>query len=357
MSKGIRILAVLCVPSMDLCGQGLYSGGVGDGYAANGFAQIISTAGVFNGGNGDGYATAGTAQPISTTGPFAGGAGDGYARQGFAQPISSPGIFNGGSGDGYARNSAVNVHASVQAMALLEGPWNTGTQLMNDNLRVAGLIPLVEPYTALGYPQAGGGGGELTSLTTISNVGAIDWVRAELRDGSDPSVLIAVRHALLQPSGYLIDPFTGDDFIQFDALPGNYYLAIRHRNHLGVMTGVPVLLSSGPAVQLSFTTTASSTYGTEAEQSVGNFKCLWPGNAKWTNGTQQIKYVGANNDRDVVLTRVGGATPTGIAAGYLIEDINLDGVVKYTGTSNDRDIILQTIGGTTPNAVRLEQVP
>ncbi len=354
MSKGIRILAVLCVPSMDLCGQGLYSGGVGDGYAANGFAQIISTAGVFNGGNGDGYATAGTAQPISTTGPFAGGAGDGYARQGFAQPISSPGIFNGGSGDGYARNSAVNVHASVQAMALLEGPWNTGTQLMNDNLRVAGLIPLVEPYTALGYPQAGGGGGELTSLTTISNVGAIDWVRAELRDGSDPSVLIAVRHALLQPSGYLIDPFTGDDFIQFDALPGNYYLAIRHRNHLGVMTATPLTLTAA-AAEVNFTSPSTATFGTNARKTVGAVQVLWAGDV---TGNHQLKYTGSGNDRDPILVKVGSTAPNSIVAGqYVREDVNMDAVVKYTGSANDRDPILVNVGSTTPNSTRTEQVP
>jgi len=40
-----------------------------------------------------------------------------------------------------------------------------------------------------------------------------------------------------------------------------------------------------------------------------------------------------------------------------LEDVNLDGVVKYTGAANDRDVVLSTIGGTTPTAVRLEQVP
>lgn len=212
---------------------------------------------------------------------------------------------------------------------------------------------MTEPYTSMGYSFVGGGGETITGTPGTSTV---DWVVVELRNANQPSTVVLSKAALLTKFGRIVAANTQDRIV-LNVPTGYYHVAVRHRNHLGVMTGVPVLLSSGPAVQLSFTTTASSTYGTEAEQSVGNFKCLWPGNAKWTNGTQQIKYVGANNDRDVVLTRVGGATPTGIAAGYLIEDINLDGVVKYTGTSNDRDIILQTIGGTTPNAVRLEQVP
>lgn len=38
-------------------------------------------------------------------------------------------------------------------------------------------------------------------------------------------------------------------------------------------------------------------------------------------------------------------------------DVNLDGTVKYIGANNDRDIILQTIGSTVPTAVRAGQLP
>lgn len=71
-----------------------------------------------------------------------------------------------------------------------------------------------------------------------------------------------------------------------------------------------------------------------------------------------MKYTGTNNDRDAILTAIGGSVPTNTLSGqYLQEDLNLDGVVKYTGPSNDRDLILQTIGGRVPTAVRVEQVP
>jgi hypothetical protein len=82
---------------------------------------------------------------------------------------------------------------------------------------------------------------------------------------------------------------------------------------------------------------------------------LWPGDATFDG---QVKYTGTGNDRDVVLTAVGGSTPTNVANNvYRGADVNMDGVVKYVGLNNDRDIILQTIGGTVPTAVRLEQVP
>ena len=332
----------------------IFQGGISDGYDRNGMSQSVSTAGIFSGGDGDGYVLNGFSQPVSTAALFAGGQGDGYARTGFAQVFSTVGIFNGGIGDGYNRNSGVSVRASVQALALLEGPWNTGTQQMNDNLRAAGLIPLVEPYTGLGYPQAGGGGGESTTLATISSVGAIDWVRAELRDGSNPALLVAVRHALVQPNGYLIDPVTGDDFIQFNALPGNYYLVVRHRNHLGVMTSGPIALSAS-AAEIDFTSSSTATFGTSARKTIGAVQVLWAGDV---TGNHQLKYTGSGNDRDPILVNVGSTTPNSIVTGqYVREDVNMDAAVKYAGSANDRDPILVNVGSTTPNNTRTEQVP
>ncbi|MBK8339034.1 MAG: hypothetical protein IPK99_03030 [Flavobacteriales bacterium] len=63
--------------------------------------------------------------------------------------------------------------------AFLEGPYVTGTGLMNDALRTSGLIPAGEPYTALGFPQAGGGGGEQVVPGVFDVTGAnaiVDWV-------------------------------------------------------------------------------------------------------------------------------------------------------------------------------------
>ena len=332
----------------------IFQGGFGDGYDRKGMSQPISTTGIFSGGNGDGYVLGGFSQTVSTAGVFAGGQGDGYARTAFAQVFSTAGIFSGGIGDGYNRNSGVSVRTSVQALALLEGPWNTGNQAMNDNLRTAGLVPLVEPYTAMGYPPAGGGGGESTTLATISNVGAIDWVRAELRDGSDPASLLAVRHALVQPNGYLIDPATGDDFIQFNVLPGDYYLVVRHRNHLGVMTAVPIALSAS-AAEVDFTSAATATFGTNARKTIGTVQVLWAGDV---TGNHQIKYTGSANDRDPILVSVGSTTPNNIlTAQYSTRDVNMDGIVKYTGSQNDRDPLLVNVGSTTPNNPRTEQVP
>ena len=81
---------------------------------------------------------------------------------------------------------------------------------------------------------------------------------------------------------------------------------------------------------------------------------LWAGNSVDDN---QLKFTGANNDRDAMLTILGGALPTATLPGYHLEDANMDGFVRYTGSANDRDLLLLNLGGASPNAVRVEQLP
>ena len=87
---------------------------------------------------------------------------------------------------------------------------------------------------------------------------------------------------------------------------------------------------------------------------MGGVRCLWAGDAS-RDGV--LRYTGTGNDRDLVLTRIGGSVPTLTAIGYHPEDVNMDGVVKYTGSANDRDPILVNIGGTLPTATRTALLP
>ncbi len=70
-----------------------------------------------------------------------------------------------------------------------------------------------------------------------------------------------------------------------------------------------------------------------------------------------IKYVGANNDRDMILVAVGGSSPTSTTMVYLQSDLDMNGVARYTGSGNDRDIILFNIGGVVATQTRVKQTP
>lgn len=250
----------------------------------------------------------------------------------------------------------VDCPPSLKIRMALDGPYEASTGMMGDNLRAMAALPLQEPYTALGYTQAGGGGGETTTQAIMNVTGknaVVDWVLVELRSKANSSVLIATQCALLQRDG---DVVAADGYTKlvFNVPADMYYLAVRHRNHLGIMTGTQVVMGKTPA-SVDFTDPNFWVNGTEPRKAFGNGKMgMWAGNSVDDN---QLKFTGANNDRDAMLTILGGALPTATLPGYHLEDANMDGFVRYTGSANDRDLLLLNLGGASPNAVRVEQLP
>jgi hypothetical protein len=242
----------------------------------------------------------------------------------------------------------------VKLQALLDGPYDANAQLMRDDLRVAGLIPVNEPHTALGFTQVGSGASACNAsvFTTTGTNAIVDWVLLELRDPNAPAQVLATRNALIQRDGDVVE-MDGLSAVSFSVSAGNYFVALRHRNHLGVMRSTGSNLSSAiTSVDLRSGTT--SVYGTNARKVSGNNYLLWGGN---TLRDGALKYTGSGNDRDPVLVRVGGNIPTNTVNGYWPEDVTMDGVVKYTGANNDRDPILVNVGGTVPTNTRAEQLP
>ncbi len=246
------------------------------------------------------------------------------------------------------------VRLRLNARAFLQGPFNSGSGSMDDGLRNGGYLPLTEPYSALGFVQHGSGG-EHTSAAVLSVAGddaVVDWVFLELRDAADNTAVVATRNALMQRDGDVVET-DGVSAVSFSAPPAAYFLCVKHRNHLAVLTAATIPLSTSTTA-IDLTDGSTSTYGTGAQRVVGATRMSWSGDV---NGDAAVKYTGSGNDRDPQLLTVGGTTPNKVVAGYGTTDVNLDGYTKYTGPANDRDLILQNVGGTTPNNVRPAQLP
>lgn len=251
--------------------------------------------------------------------------------------------------------SGTSFSVRVAPKVFLDGPFDATTNLMSDALRTAGSIPSTEPFTGIGYIHTGGGGGEARYpgvLNVTGNNAIVDWVVVELRNNSTPSTIMATRSALLQRDGDVVD-VDGVSAVGFNVAAGTYKVAVRHRNHLGVMTLSGLAMTSNP-IAVDLTTATTAVYGTNARRSNGTKLTLWPGDAL-RDGT--VKYTGTSNDRDPIIVAIGGNSPNNTVTGYRSEDVNLDGVVKYTGLGNDRDVILQAIGGTTPTNTIQQQLP
>lgn len=236
----------------------------------------------------------------------------------------------------------------------LEGPYDVSTGLMRDDLRTAGLLPLAQPYSTI-YAHVGEGGTETIQpsvLSTTGNDAIVDWIFIELRDKSNPSTVLDTRAALLQRDGDVVD-IDGVSPVRIVAPIGTYHVAVRHRNHLGAMTNSPILLHRAMNV-IDLRDPLTATWGSEATKQSGNIMMMWSGNTVTDNS---LKYVGLQNDRDPILTTIGGTTPNNTVPGYHRDDTNMDGVIRYVGTGNDRDPILANIGSISPNNTRAEQLP
>uniref|UniRef100_UPI000476519A hypothetical protein n=1 Tax=Lewinella cohaerens TaxID=70995 RepID=UPI000476519A len=245
----------------------------------------------------------------------------------------------------------------LNVKVLLQGALiGTSDGLMRDDLRTQNRIPLLEPYTATGaarFTHFGNGGGETTTVGVL-NTGAgtadaiVDWVFLEIRDAADSTVILETLSALVQRDGDVVDAVTGVA-PEILGLPTSFYVSVKHRNHLGVMTAAPLTVDVNLEVLIDFTSAADADVynttgydGVEMAGSVGE-KSLWAGNA---NLDGKVKYDGGFNDRQTIFAQVitfPGNTDDELnynnAFGYFSGDINMDGKVKYDGGGNDRVII------------------
>ena len=240
----------------------------------------------------------------------------------------------------------------VAAKVFLDGAYRTANGLMVDSLRKLNLLPLTEPYSAMGRTITGPTTTTAPVLVVTGNNAPVDWVLVELRSTANPATVLESRVGLVQRDGDVVAP-DGTSPLGFCQDAGNYRVAVRHRNHLACMTGANIALS-GTSTAIDFTQTALLTYGTNARKSNSGVMALWSGNV---DPNTELKYTGSFNDRDPILTAIGGSVPTLTATGYLFSDVNMDGTVKYVGAENDRDPILSNIGGSIPTVVMTEQLP
>lgn len=338
----------------------IYGGGPGRGDHAAVAVMPTITSSVFLGGQGRGDAASRQTPPSLPTRIFTGGQGRGDISASHNVPVGPSGIYKGGAG----RGDHMSVHVlparvQVSLRAFLAGPFDPSSGLMYDSLRAKGLVPLEEPYTAMGYALPHGGGESIPANTLADQGGQgtgkriVDWVVVELRDSIYPADVMSTRCALLQRDGDVVE-LDGESPVVLEATPSSYYIAMRHRNHLGVMSSVPFALGAS-AITVDLTLSPVSAHGIGPLVAIDSTWALWPGDVT-SNGT--VKYTGAANDRDPILTTIGGTVPTAVVHNtYATSDVNMDGRVKYTGQGNDRDIILQVIGGSVPTNVRNEQIP
>lgn len=248
----------------------------------------------------------------------------------------------------YGNAVACQEFVTVSPRVFLQGAYEETTELMRDDLRQLGLIPEIEPYQELNIEENGifpfnpvpAPLNETVLPNVLTNTGPdaiVDWVFIEMRNSLNETEILATRSALVQRDGDVVD-VDGYSPVRFSMLTsGEYFVAIRHRNHLGAMTANPVVLNS-PGVVVDFTNPSTELYGVHPMGEVNNIRMLWVGNA---NANGNLIYAGADNDLTQVFLEVL-EDPVNevmelahISNGYLQGDLNMDGKAIYQGPEND----------------------
>jgi hypothetical protein len=136
---------------------------------------------------------------------------------------------------------------------------------MATSLNSAEMIPVHHPYNDTldiwNY----------TGSERIYNLSAdiVDWVLVELRTGTAANTTVGKRAAFLKSDGSIVD-LDGTSQVKFNGIvPGSYYIVVRHRNHLPIMSANPVNLGFTSSSLYDFSTLQTQAYGTEPMADLG----------------------------------------------------------------------------------------
>ena len=272
MKQAILIITTLFWGS--LVGQSIYKSSIdsGGGSATNGNIQVIYTIGEVN------------------------------VREASAGNIVlSEGFISG----------ALQIH--IDSKLFLEGPYDSGSSaLMFDYLRSSDLIPLDTPYID-------GKSINPTVLTVTGNDAIVDWVWVELRDQGDYTNIVEATSALLQKDGDIVD-VDGVSGLTFSSPANSYYVAIAHRNHLGIITDNPINLATTSTLDLT-NNIALINGGLNAISNMGDgYYALTAGDY---DGNGQVQ----NTDLTGILPLIGTAS-------YSPADLDMNGQTQNTDINN-----------------------
>jgi hypothetical protein len=237
--------------------------------------------------------------------------------------------------------------ASVKTF--LQGAY-LGGGLMRDQLRSnsgdytpggapgAPLVPLSDPYRTAAYstafPHVSNATPETIASSVLNNTAnagdnIVDWVYVELRTNANPSTVLQTRAALIQRDGDIVD-IDGVSQVYFKNVEdGNYNIAIRHRNHLGVRTATaPALSLSQPVTMVNLSGSAAANFNSFAATLGGGLFGMFGGNANSNNNTRITGADATASDFEFLKADLGGVA---IKAGYLASDVNMNRNSRVSG--------------------------
>jgi hypothetical protein len=274
---------------------------------------------------------------------FTGGSGGGQTGLKIYQSGPNCGMFAGGIGGGQTAliiwQGGPFCAPKVSTKIFLQGSFNSGTGLMNTTLNSKGLLPTAQPYNTPGYNYTGKETVAPGFFTTHTDI--VDWVLLELRDSTNPTTVVAQHAALVKSDGTVVDTNgVAPVAIANIKAGGRYYVAVRHRNHLGIRTPYSQTLSASTPFVYDFTFDQLQAYNSSAITTNKAMKDLGPSKfGLWMGNIipdDQVSKSGPSSTNDMLKLQsyLSGGD---ILNKYHPGDVNLDGSAKKLGLSSQND--------------------
>jgi len=190
----------------------------------------------------------------------------------------------------------------------LQGSYQADKDSMTTNLKDGGYIPLTSPYS------------EAPRTVSSIPVAVTDWILIQLRSAYNGAA-VSQQSFFLKADGSIVEPDGATSYIGLaNVAGGSYYLVLRHRNHLAVMSSAAQTLTAESASLYDFSMGTEQYYGADAELLESGVYGMYTGDTD-ASGTVDANDRSATwNDRN--------------NNGYYSSDCDLSGTVD----ANDRSV-------------------
>ncbi|MCL4120526.1 UNVERIFIED_CONTAM: hypothetical protein GTU68_029054 [Idotea baltica] len=242
---------------------------------------------------------------------------NGFAKRGLGENAADGGNGLGGETEDFnvPASACTTTGGAFYVKVFLEGAYEPSLVSMRTDLQTTPNFPLTQPYNTAPWFYTG----TETLVTIPANM--VDWVLLEVRSGTpslstQSTVVLETRAGILLADGTIVSE-TGS-VVEFTTINQgvDYYVVVRHRNHLDVISSVPAVWS-GTLLVHDFTAATTNAFGPGQQMTMGLVAVMFGADMNPNSEIQTQDFA------DWKLTPA-------IANEYNVLDADLDGSVQAT---------------------------
>lgn len=171
------------------------------------------------------------------------------------QCYNKTGLQNGGNDQANKKVTITNENCNLVTANIKVALQGAREQIdneliMRDDLRVAGLLPTVDPY---------GGGATFPQINSNfeSDLKVVDWIKLEVRSAANPATVLQSKSLLLLADGRVRDV---NGLPVFDPQSEPVRIVVKHRNHISVISKIVQAFIAGSTIEYDFTTSLTQAF-------------------------------------------------------------------------------------------------